>query len=76
MLEAFVFTAIVGGIYSVLVLMFRYRYTKDLLSRFTTMLKLSAYAGQFIYIPASENEEKPKVSYGIAIALGTLYKKG
>ena len=72
-LEAFVFTAIVGGIYSVIVLMFRYRYTKDLLSRFTTMLKLSAYAGQFIYIPASENEEKPKVSYGIAIALGTLY---
>ena len=71
-LYAFVFTAFIGGIYSVLVLLFRYKYTKDFLSRFTTMLKLSAYAGQFIYIPASENEDKPKVSYGIAIALGTL----
>jgi prepilin peptidase CpaA len=72
-LNAFVFTAFIGLVYSLLVLLFRYKYTRNFLSRFATMLKLSAYSGQFIYIPASENEDQPKVSYGIAIALGTLY---
>ena len=71
-LKAFVLTAFIGGIYAVLVMLFRYKYTRDFLSRLTTMFKTSAYAGHFIYIPASENEDKPKVSYGIAIALGSL----
>jgi len=71
-LRAFVVAAFIGGIYAVLLMLFQYKYTRDFLTRLTTMLKISAYAGQFVYIPASENENKPKVSYGIPIALGAL----
>lgn len=71
-LNVFVVTAFIGLIYAVLVILFRYRYTRDFLSRLATMLKLSAYSGRFVYVPASGSENKPKVSYGIAIALGAL----
>jgi prepilin peptidase CpaA len=71
-LNAFVVAAFIGGIYAVLVMLFRYKHIRDFLARLATMLKISAYTGRLIYIPAAENETKPKVSYGIAISLGTL----
>jgi prepilin peptidase CpaA len=71
-LNVFVFTAFLGGLYAVVVLLCRYRYTRDFIARLLTMLKISVFAGQFVYIPASGEERKPKVRYGIAIALGAL----
>ena len=71
--NASVFTAIAGGIYALLLLPFHYRMHRGLFTRFATMIKTFAVTGLFIYIPAVENEKKPKLCYAIAIASGTLY---
>jgi prepilin peptidase CpaA len=69
---AFLFTAVVGGGYALMLLLIRRQHAKGLISRHTTTLKTFACTGQFIPIPAAEDEKKPKLCYGIAIALGTL----
>jgi len=65
-------TAIVGGFYSVLLLLNNRQYSKGFITRSATTLKTYALTRQFIPIPAPEDEEKPRLCYGIAIALGTL----
>lgn len=69
---AFLFTAIVGGVYALIILLINTEYSKALIKRSRTMLKTLIVTGQFIPIPAGENENKPKLCYGIAIAGGTL----
>ena len=71
--NAFLLTAIIGGIYSILLLLFQYKYSKSLLVRYATMFKTFTFTRQFIYIPATTNQDKPKLCYGIAIALGALW---
>jgi prepilin peptidase CpaA len=69
---AFLFTAVVGGAYALMLLVIRRQHTKGLVARHATTLKTYARTGQFIPIPAVEDEKKPRLCYGIAIALGTL----
>ena len=69
---AFLFTAIVGGIYAFIILLAKPEYIKGLIRRLGTMLKMSSVSGQFFPIPAGKKEKKPKLCYGIAIAIGTL----
>ena len=71
--NAAVFTSVVGGIYALVLLLFHYRAHKCFIIRSATMLKTFAFTGQFIHIPPDENEKKPKLCYGIAIASGTLF---
>jgi prepilin peptidase CpaA len=71
-LNAFLFTGIIGGIYAMMVLIFRFKTSRKLFKRSITMLKTLFVTGNFIPIPASEDEKNPKLCYGIAIALGSL----
>jgi prepilin peptidase CpaA len=64
-------TAIVGGFYSLLVLLNKRQYSRSLITRSAMTLKTFALTRQFIPVPAPEGQEKPRLCYGIAITLGT-----
>ena len=70
---AFLCAAIVGGVYAVTLLSVNRQYLKGFVARHATTLKTFVFTGQFIPIPATEDEDKPKLCYGVAIALGTLF---
>jgi prepilin peptidase CpaA len=71
-LNVFLFTGIIGGIYSIMIIFLRFQASKKLLKRIITTLKTLSFTGNFIPIPAGEDEKPPKLCYGIAIALGAL----
>jgi len=68
---AFILTSIVGGIYA-LILLTCHGYLKEIIKRYGSMLKALVLTKRFIYIPSSHKKEKPKLCYGVAIALGTI----
>ena len=68
---AFLFTAMIGGIYAFFLLILRGFFTKTL-GRYAATLKTFVCTKQFIYIPPSKDKNRPKLYYGVAIALGTL----
>jgi prepilin peptidase CpaA len=68
---AFLATSIVGGIYAIVLLAF-HGYLKEALKRYWAIFKTFIFTKKFIYIPPSKREQKPKLSYGVAIALGTI----
>jgi len=68
---AFLFTAIVGGIYA-LVLMALHGFLKETVKRYILILKTSILTRKIIYIPSPDREKEPKLCYGVAIAVGTL----
>jgi len=68
---AFILTSIVGGIYALILLIY-HGYFKDIIKRYGSMLKAFIFTKRFIYIPSSHKKEKPKLCYGVAIALGTI----
>ena len=71
-LNAFLFTGIIGGIYAVVIILFRFEASKKLLNRIMVTLRALLSTGNFIPIPAAEDEKPPKLCYGIAIAIGAL----
>ena len=68
---AFLFTAIIGGIYS-LVLLFFHGYLKEILKRYVTMLKTGIFTGNIVFISSDKKGTKPRLRYGVVIAFGTL----
>jgi len=70
---AFLFTAITGGVYALILLLIKRQHFKGFFTRQAATLKSFIYTRQFIPIPEDSNEKKPKLCYGIAIALGTLF---
>ncbi len=70
-LVAFLFAAIVGGIYALL-LWASHKYLKKTVKRYEANLKTFIFAKQFTYTPKTEKGEKPKLRYGVAIAVGTM----
>lgn len=71
-LLASLFTAIVGGIYALIILLLNHKYSKSFITRNAMTLKTLALTGQFIPISADESEKKFKLCYGVAIAIGTI----
>ena len=71
-LNASVFTAVAGGVFALILLL---SYYKDFrfVTRAVESIQASLTAKCLIRVPLSEKERKPKLYYGIAIALGTLY---
>lgn len=67
-------TAVIGGVYAVVLLLIRRRYCAGMIARWAATLKTLALTAQFVPIPvpAGEDERKPRLCYGIAIALGTM----
>ena len=72
-LIACLFTAIVGGIYAMVVFLFNMQYLKGFIARSAITVKAFAFTRNFIPIPADESEKKPRLCYGVAIAIGTLF---
>jgi prepilin peptidase CpaA len=69
---AFLFTAIFGGIYGLVLLLAPPQNLRGLVKRWATMLMAFLSLRQLIYIPPTANERKLKLCYGLAIAAGTL----
>jgi prepilin peptidase CpaA len=69
---AFLYTAIVGGVYALILLLFNMEYFKDFIKRSSITIKSFALTRQFISVPAEKSEKKPKLCYGVAIAIGTF----
>ena len=68
---AFLFTSFVGGIYAV-VLLITHGSLRETVKRYWAILKSFILTKDFVYVPPSEREKKPRLRYGVAIALGTL----
>jgi prepilin peptidase CpaA len=67
--KAFLFTAIIGGIYAVIVLAYHGQLV-GFMKRIALSLKLSLLTRGPTLLP-NENKESPILCYGIAIAIGT-----
>ncbi|MEN6439544.1 MAG: prepilin peptidase [Syntrophobacter sp.] len=70
--KSFLFSAIAGGFYAVIILALHHAHRVRLFHRFALMLKTLFIAGHFAYIPPDEEEKKAKLCYGVAIAAGTI----
>ena len=71
LLTAF-FSAIIGGVYALIILLFNIEYLKDLIKRSYITIKSFVFTKQFIPVPADNSLKKPKLCYGVAIAIGTF----
>ena len=68
---AFLLTALIGGIYAMIVLAI-HGSLRETLRRYWLLLKTFFLARKIIYISPSEQEKMPRLRYGVAIALGTI----
>jgi prepilin peptidase CpaA len=71
-LMASLFTAVAGGIYALIVFLFSRQYLKGFLERSAIMIKTFAFTRNLIPIPEDKSEKKPRLCYGVAIAIGTF----
>jgi prepilin peptidase CpaA len=70
-LFAALYTAIIGGMYAVILIVAQGR-NRSALGRFALMAKGLVSTGHLTYIAKDENEKTTPLCYGIAIAVGTL----
>lgn len=70
-LSAFLFSALAGGVYALVLLLVRGSLRASL-ERYGAMLKSFFLTGRVNYLPPAESEERPRLRYGIAIAVGTV----
>jgi prepilin peptidase CpaA len=68
---AFLGTALVGGIYA-LILLTLHGHLKETIKRYGAILKVSIFTRRFAYFPPEKKEKMPVMAYGVAIAFGTL----
>jgi prepilin peptidase CpaA len=69
---AFLFTAIIGGIYSLILIMIRRDHFQGFFSKIGTVVLNFLLFRKYIPEPAKiESKNKPHLCYGLAIALGT-----
>ncbi len=66
-------TAITGGIYALVLFLLNIQFLKSFFSRHILTAKTFSHTGKFIPIPADNAEKRPKLCYGVAIAIGTLF---
>jgi len=68
---AFILTALIGGGYAVAILAFCGNLGKTL-QRYWLVIRTFFMTGKLTYMPPSEGEARPRLRYGVAIALGTI----
>jgi len=68
---AFLFTALLGGVYALVLIVFRYEHCREFLNRFWLMLKALVYSKRFFFISGKEQGNAPKLCYALPIAMGT-----
>lgn len=70
-LNAFLFTAVLGGVYALLLILMRRSQFKGYLKNFWERLVVFSSTRQYIPIPDDAKLKRPRLCYGLAIALGT-----
>jgi prepilin peptidase CpaA len=73
---AFLFIGLVGGIYAVITIILHQKHFKRFFKKQLITLKLFILTRKFIPDPVEENKNKPRLCYGVAIALGTFIYMG
>ena len=73
---AFLLTALVGGIYAIIIILLNQKQFKGFFKKQLITLQLFILTRKFIPDPVEENNKKPKLCYGVAIALGTFIYMG
>lgn len=70
---AFLYTAIVGGVYALLLILLMHQRFREMIKRRWTQLRIFVLTHRFEPIPAHPDEKSaPKLCYGIAISIGTI----
>ena len=72
----FLITALVGGIYAIILILLNKKQFKGFFKKQLITLKLFILTREFIPDSVEENSKKPKLCYGVAIALGTFIYMG
>jgi prepilin peptidase CpaA len=73
---AFLFSALVGGIYALIIILLHRKQFKDFFKKQLITLQYFILTRKFIPDPVEENNKKPRLCYGVAIALGTYIYMG
>jgi len=73
---AFLLTAIIGGIYAIITILLHQEQFKGFFTKQLITLKLFILTRKFIPDPVEDNNKKPRLCYGVAIALGTFIYMG
>jgi len=73
---AFLLIALVGGVYAIILILFNQKQFKGFFKKQLITLKLFILTRKFIPDLVEENNKKPKLCYGVAIALGTFIYMG
>ena len=71
-LTVLLFTALIGGLYAIVLIVIRFEHCKRLLERSALMMKMLVYPKRVVFIPGAQSEQAPKLCYAIPIAAGTL----
>lgn len=69
--EAFVYSAAIGGVYALVLIVWDGRLLATV-KRYWTMLKTFFHTGRLFYVPPAESERSRNLCYGVAIAIGTI----
>ena len=73
---AFLLTALVGGIYALIIILLNQKQFKGFFKKQLITLQLFILTRKFIPDPGEESKKKPRLCYGVAIALGTFIYMG
>ena len=69
---AFLLTALIGGGYALIMILIHRRVFKGFFQKYITILWSFILTRQFIPEPAPDTKNRPRLCYGVAIALGTF----
>jgi prepilin peptidase CpaA len=69
---AFIFVALAGGIYSLVIILIRRDSFKGFFSEKLMVLSSMVMLRQYVPIQSESSGQKPRLKYGVAIAFGTL----
>ena len=73
---AFLLTALVGGMYAVIIILLNKEQFKGFFKKQLITLQLFILTRKFIPDPVEDSDKKPRLCYGVAIALGTFIYMG
>jgi prepilin peptidase CpaA len=71
-LAAFLFIALAGGVYSLAIILVRRDVFKGFFSEKLLILSSMVLLGQYVPIETGNTRQKPRLKYGVAIAVGTI----
>jgi prepilin peptidase CpaA len=75
-LNAVLFSMVAGGVYALILILFRYSACKEVLSRLYLQLNYFIRTRKLVEISLKNRPNEPKLCYAVAIAMGTFFVMG